>query len=72
MSIADNGSGMDSEIQGQIFELLSTTKGTGMGIGLWLCKHIVMRHGGSIWFESLPDKGATFFVSLPLVAVYAI
>ena len=72
LSIADNGSGMDSEIQGQIFELLSTTKGTGMGIGLWLCKHIVMRHGGSIWFESLPDKGATFFVSLPLVAVYAI
>ena len=72
ISIADNGSGIDAEVQTHMFELLSTTKGSGMGIGLWLCKHIVMRHGGSIWFESAPGKGTTFFVSLPLVAVYAI
>ncbi|MBU3617546.1 sensor histidine kinase [Polynucleobacter sp. JS-Polo-80-F4] len=72
ISIADTGTGIDSNVQAHMFELLSTTKGTGMGIGLWLCKHIVMRHGGSIWFDSLPGKGTTFFVSLPLVAVYAI
>ena len=72
ISIADTGSGINAEVQAHMFELLSTTKGSGMGIGLWLCKHIVMRHGGSIWFESSPGKGATFFVNLPLVAVYAI
>lgn len=72
VSIADTGSGIDEKVQAHMFELLSTTKGTGMGIGLWLCKHIVMRHGGLIWFESSPDKGTTFFVALPLVAVYTI
>jgi len=72
LSIADNGSGIDATVQTQMFELLSTTKGTGMGVGLWLCRHIVMRHGGSIWFESLPQQGSTFFVSLPLVAAYSI
>jgi len=72
VSITDNGSGIEPEVQPHIFELLSTTKGSGMGIGLWLCKHIVMRHGGSIWFESSADTGTTFFVSLPLIAAYAI
>ena len=72
ISIADTGSGIDEKVQAHMFELLSTTKGSGMGIGLWLCKHIVKRHGGSIWFESFPNKGTTFFVGLPIVAVYAI
>jgi signal transduction histidine kinase len=71
VSIADNGSGINAEVQNHMFELLSTTKGSGMGIGLWLCKHIVMRHGGTIWFESLPSVGTTFFLSLPLVAAYS-
>jgi len=72
ISITDTGSGIDEDVQPHIFELLSTTKGSGMGIGLWLCKHIVMRHGGSIWFESSSGKGTTFFVVLPIVAAYAI
>ena len=72
VSISDTGLGIDAKVQAHMFELLSTTKGSGMGIGLWLCKHIVMRHGGSIWFESIPDKGSTFFVRLPSVAAYAI
>jgi len=71
LSIADNGSGIDTNVQTHMFELLATTKGSGMGIGLWLCKHIVMRHGGSIWFESFPGKGTTLFVSLPLAAAYS-
>jgi len=72
ISISDNGSGIDANVQAHMFELLSTTKGSGMGIGLWLSKHIVMRHGGSIWFESSPGAGTTFFVNLPLVAVYSL
>ena len=70
VSIADNGTGIDEKVQAHMFELLSTTKGSGMGIGLWLCKHIVMRHGGLIWFESSLNKGTTFFVGLPLFAAY--
>jgi len=72
VSIADNGLGIDANVQTHMFELLSTTKSSGMGIGLWLCKHIVMRHGGSISFESSPEKGATFLVYLPFVALYSI
>ena len=72
VSIADNGLGIDANVQTHMFELLSTTKSSGMGIGLWLCKHIVMRHGGTISYESSPGKGATFLVSLPFVALYSI
>ncbi len=71
LSIADNGSGIETKVQSNMFELLSTTKGTGMGIGLWLCRHIVMRHGGSIRFESMPGEGTIFFVGLPIVAAYS-
>jgi signal transduction histidine kinase len=71
ISITDSGLGIDQDVQTHMFELLSTTKSSGMGIGLWLCKHIISRHGGSIWFESFARKGATFFVRLPLVAVYS-
>ena len=72
LSIADNGAGIDGEVQAHLFELLSTTKSTGMGIGLWLCKHIISRHGGSIGFESAPGVGTTFFVNLPLEAIYSL
>jgi len=72
VSISDNGLGIDANVQTHMFELLSTTKSSGMGIGLWLCKHIVMRHGGSIRYESRPGKGATFIVSLPFIALNSI
>jgi signal transduction histidine kinase len=44
---------------------LSTTKQTGMGLGLWLCKHIVTRYGGSIHYEDALGGGARFVVELP-------
>lgn len=65
LSIADNGAGVPVEFQPQLFELLSTTKQTGMGLGLWLCKHIVTRYGGSIHYEDAVDDGARFIVELP-------
>jgi C4-dicarboxylate-specific signal transduction histidine kinase len=68
LSISDNGAGVPIEFKSQLFELLSTTKQTGMGLGLWLCKHIVTRYGGSIRYEDAVGGGARFVVELPLAA----
>ena len=65
LSITDNGTGVPIEFKPQLFELLSTTKQTGMGLGLWLCKHIVTRYGGSIHYEDAIGGGARFIVELP-------
>ena len=65
ISIADNGAGVSAEVQEHLFELLSSTKKSGMGLGLWLCKHIITRHGGTIWYESSPQGGAKFVFKLP-------
>ncbi len=64
ISISDNGHGIDKEFQPNLFELLSTTKQTGMGVGLWLCKHIVDRHKGKIWYEDI-GTGAKFVIEVP-------
>jgi signal transduction histidine kinase len=65
LSVADNGSGLSEEAQSHLFELLSSTKGSGMGLGLWLCKHIISRHGGVIRYEVSSDGGAKFVFQLP-------
>jgi signal transduction histidine kinase len=65
LSITDNGTGVPVEFKPQLFELLSTTKQTGMGLGLWLCKHIVTRYSGSIHYEDAIGGGARFIVELP-------
>ena len=65
LSISDNGDGVSADFRTQLFELLSTTKQSGMGLGLWLCKHIVTRYGGSIHYEDAPGGGATFVFGLP-------
>ena len=67
LSISDNGIGIDLEFKPYLFELLSTTKQTGMGLGLWLCKHIVTRYGGSIYYEDAVGGGAKFVMELPSV-----
>ena len=66
LSISDNGVGVPEDFKSQLFELLSTTKQTGMGLGLWLCKHIVTRYSGSIHYEDAVGGGAKFVIELPL------
>jgi len=65
LSISDNGDGVSAEFKPQLFELLSTTKQSGMGLGLWLCRHIITRYGGSIYYEDVLSGGASFVFELP-------
>lgn len=69
LSISDNGPGIDSERIDRIFNPFFTTKpvGQGTGLGLSISDGIIHEHGGRIRVESLPGKGATFFVEIPLV-----
>jgi signal transduction histidine kinase len=65
ITVADNGAGVSPEIQADLFTILSSAKKTGMGLGLWLCQHIIARHGGRIWYEDAPQGGARFCIELP-------
>lgn len=65
-SICDNGQGVPDQFKKNLFELLNTTKQSGMGLGLWLCKHIITRYDGLIWHEDVPSGGAQFCFKLPI------
>ena len=71
--VADNGIGNSTqEYQAQIFGIFKRLHGSeypGTGIGLATCKKIVDRHGGTIWVESEPGKGARFSFTLPRTAM---
>ncbi len=70
VSISDTGRGMTPEEQERAFEAGFTTKpvGEGTGMGLAIASQIVEeRHGGSIWFESQPGVGTTFYLRIPAV-----
>lgn len=64
--IADEGSGIAPEIQSKLFQFGLSTKGEGgNGMGLWLVRQLVHRHGGTIAVESTPGQGSTFTVVWP-------
>ena len=67
ISIRDNGEGIAPEMQARIFIPNFTTKTSGTGLGLAMCKGIVEKAQGDIWFETTPGSGTTFVVELPLV-----
>ena len=65
--VEDNGPGILPEVADKVFVPFFTTKASGCGIGLSLCKQIVANHHGTITVRSTPGRGAVFVVELPLV-----
>jgi signal transduction histidine kinase len=72
LTVADNGPGVPAELREVIFELLRGTNPHGMGLGLWLSRSIVERHGGRLQLlEGAAGQGACFEVELPRVTTAA-
>lgn len=70
VSFIDRGPGIPKESLPLIFERFYRVRGektvTGTGLGLYICKQIILAHRGKIWAESSPGQGTTFFIQLPI------
>ena len=67
VSVADTGRGVAPEIVANLFDAFNTTKSSGMGLGLSICRTIVEANGGRIWMEPREGGGACFHFTLPHV-----
>jgi signal transduction histidine kinase len=67
--VADNGSGIPAEVRGKIFEAFFTTKrDVGTGLGLWVTRNLVEKHGGTLRMRTSTDPahhGTAFFIFFP-------
>lgn len=72
VAVHDHGIGIPVGQQAMLFGRFARAENArelgiaGTGLGLYLCRELVERHGGRIWFESTEGQGSTFFVALPL------
>ena len=65
VAITDTGVGIDPANNERLFDTLYTTKGSGLGLGLSICRKIVAAHGGHLWAEENTTQGARFVFVLP-------
>ena len=70
LQVSDTGCGINPEMTEKIFERLfqasdpSQAGRQGLGLGLYICKELVLRQGGRIWLDSEPGRGSTFHFAL--------
>jgi signal transduction histidine kinase len=64
VAVRDFGSGIDPKIEETLFSPFHTTKPTGMGMGLSICRSIIEAHGGRIWASRNEGQGSTFSFTL--------
>lgn len=67
VAIHDSGPGIDPEHLQQVFKPFYTTKDSGVGMGLAICRSIIDAHGGRLWAEANQPRGAVFQFTLPAV-----
>lgn len=68
-AVSDSGPGIADDLLEAIFERylqVTSNDRRGLGLGLYICRHIIQRHGGRIWAESVIGEGSTFTFTLPV------
>jgi signal transduction histidine kinase len=65
VTVRDSGPGIDPEHIERVFEAFYTTKSSGVGMGLSICRSIVDAHGGRLWADANELGGAAFQFTLP-------
>ena len=68
VTIKDSGTGVEEAIRHRIFDPLFTTKPTGMGMGLSICRSIIEAHGGRLWAAPSAPHGTDFHFTIPSAA----
>jgi two-component system, LuxR family, sensor kinase FixL len=66
ITVSDRGPGIEVDSLERVFDAFFTTKPTGLGLGLAICRQIVSAHGGRLWATHNEERGATFHLTLPV------
>ena len=65
VAVHDSGPGIDPEFRERVFDAFYTTKSSGVGMGLSICRSIIDSHGGRLWADANKPLGAVFQFTLP-------
>ena len=65
VEVRDSGPGIDRDRTERVFEPFYTTKASGVGMGLAICRSIIVAHGGRLWVDANEPQGAVFRFTLP-------